>query len=95
MNPDPSRREIRRAVERLRVGRDRAPSNAPAVGPNGERIEIELADEHAAELREHSPGDDMSADLAEAIRSAEMAALTEALDDETDAVEEHGTGGED
>ena len=35
----------------------------------------------------------MSAELAEAIRSAEMAALTEVLDDET-AAEEHGTGGE-
>lgn len=75
--------------------RSATPLNAPAFGPNGERIEIKLADEHAEELREHSPGEDMSAGLAAAIRSAEMAALTEALDDETDAVEEHGTGGED
>lgn len=81
MRPNPSRREIRRAVNRLRVDRDSEPSDAPAVGPAGERIEVELADEHAAELREHSPGDDLSDELAEAIREAEMAALTEAIDE--------------
>lgn len=71
------------------------PSNAPVVGPNGERIEIDLAPEHVAELRDREPGEEMSTELAVAIRNAEMAALTEALNDETDAAaEEHGAGGE-
>ena len=80
MRANPSRREIRRAVERLRVDRDT--ESLPA--PTGGEIEVDLSPEHAAELREwrRSPDEAMSDELAEAIRRAEMAAVTEAIADE-------------
>lgn len=79
---NPSRREIMRAVDRLR--RDRTPGDrAPAAGPNGEPVSVVLSKEHAKELRElkRSPDAEMSDELAAAIRSAEMDAITEVLDE--------------
>lgn len=79
---NPSRREIMRAANRLR--HNRMPGDrVSAVGPNDEPVSVVLSEEHAKELRElkHSPDIDMSDELAAAIRSAEMDAITEVRDD--------------